>query len=213
MGAAGEALVLLAQINFAEMPSTPGYPTQGLLQFFIAAKDDLYGASFDDGDLAMLSLADQRRFRIVYWPDSSLPSTALPVVADAHTPHRADKPRRMRFIEDTEPLSTGDYRFDSLFAGNAYAAAESFALTRGVDADALFDAVWERHSGAGHKVGGYPFFTQTDPRDGGEWELLLQLDSDEDMMWGDVGVGNFFILPADLARADFSRVAYNWDCH
>ena len=44
-------------------------------------------------------------------------------------------------------------------------------------------------------------------------ELLLQLDSDDQMMWGDVGVGGFFIAPEDLAKADFSRVMYTWDCH
>ena len=47
----------------------------------------------------------------------------------------------------------------------------------------------------GHKIGGYPFFTQTDPR---EWEekyqqhdiLLLQIDTDDSLniMWGDSGV-------------------------
>jgi uncharacterized protein YwqG len=43
--------------------------------------------------------------------------------------------------------------------------------------------------------------------------LLLQLDSDEEMMWGDSGIANFFIDPDDLRRGDFSRVAYHWDCY
>ena len=69
--------------------------------------------------------------------------------------------------------------------------------------------------GSGHKLGGYPYFTQEDPRSAEGMELLLQLDSDDsvNMMWGDVGVGNFFIAPEDLKRGDFSRVAYSWDCH
>ena len=43
--------------------------------------------------------------------------------------------------------------------------------------------------------------------------LLFQLDSDEgmDLMWGDMGVGHFFIREADLAARDFSRVLYDWD--
>jgi uncharacterized protein YwqG len=212
-GAAGEALVLLAQINFAEMPTTPGYPTRGLLQFFIAAKDDVYGASFGRDAFSVETLAEQRRFRVVYWPDPDVPAVGLPWVADAQTPHAVDQPRQMRFTVDKETLSMSDYRFDGLFAGDAYAAAENAAKANGIDADSLFDRVWERHSGAGHKLGGYPYFTQEDPRSGGDWELLLQLDSDDEMMWGDVGVANFFIAPADLARGDFSRVAYNWDCH
>jgi len=68
---------------------------------------------------------------------------------------------------------------------------------------------------AGDRIGGYPYFTQYDPR----YEdyrrhtaLLLQIDSDEDIMWGDAGVANFFITPEALERCDFSKVLYNWDC-
>ena len=32
------------------------------------------------------------------------------------------------------------------------------------------------------------------------------------VMWGDSGVGNFFINAEDLKRLDFSNVVYNWDC-
>jgi len=44
--------------------------------------------------------------------------------------------------------------------------------------------------------------------------LLLQLDSDDsiDLMWGDSGVGNFFIKDEDLKNLNFSNVLYNWDC-
>jgi uncharacterized protein YwqG len=38
------------------------------------------------------------------------------------------------------------------------------------------------------------------------------MDSDQDIMWGDVGVGNFFIDYNDLLKKDFSKVLYNWDC-
>ncbi len=49
-----------------------------------------------------------------------------------------------------------------------------------------------------------------------DYILLFQLDSDsedgKDIMWGDAGVGNFFIHPDDLRKRDFSKVVYNWDC-
>lgn len=67
--------------------------------------------------------------------------------------------------------------------------------------------------------GGWAYFTQGDPRDDdAPKELLLQLDTymDSDspvqLMWGDCGVGNFFISKEDLARLDFNRVLYTWDC-
>ncbi|MDN5490601.1 MAG: DUF1963 domain-containing protein, partial [Acinetobacter sp.] len=34
-----------------------------------------------------------------------------------------------------------------------------------------------------------------------------------EIMWGDSGVGNFFIHPDDLEKRDFSKVVYNWDCY
>ncbi|HBK47452.1 MAG TPA: hypothetical protein DDZ67_13665 [Xanthomonadaceae bacterium] len=211
--AEGRPLALLAQVNFAELPaSMPGYPDAGLLQFFVAREDDFYGASFD-GDLGLAQLREQRNFRIVYWPDPQLAATSLPAVPSDRLPMDPTRPRRMRFSAGREPLSQGDYRFDRLLGGNAYGTMEAYAKRHRLDEDSLVDAVWEMHSGGGHKLGGYPAFTQQDPRSGGADELLLQLDSDDAMMWGDVGVANFFIAPDDLARRDFSRVAYNWDCH
>jgi uncharacterized protein YwqG len=37
-------------------------------------------------------------------------------------------------------------------------------------------------------------------------------DAENEIMWGDSGVGNFFIHPEDLKKRDFSKVFYNWDC-
>ena len=41
-----------------------------------------------------------------------------------------------------------------------------------------------------------------------DWELLLQLDSDDDadMMWGDAGALYFWIRKQDAETADFSKV-------
>jgi uncharacterized protein YwqG len=71
----------------------------------------------------------------------------------------------------------------------------------------------------GHRLSGYPYFTQSDPRGDKkniqDYILLFQLDTDDaenDIMWGDSGVGNFFIHPEDLKKRDFSKVFYNWDC-
>ena len=59
-------------------------------------------------------------------------------------------------------------------------------------------------------------FTQDPPEFFDESQLvLLQLDSsgNEDyMMWGDEGIGNFFITEDDLRNRKFENVLYNWDC-
>jgi uncharacterized protein YwqG len=212
VGANGAPLHLLAQIDFAALPSSlDGYPKAGLLQFFIAS-DDHYGADFDSGMTAD-TMSAQRNFRVVYWPDTRAGHRDVDVPAAEYLPHDPARPRRMRFSAATETLGVHDHRFDRLLGGDAHAAIETYAKAHRLDADALFDAVYERNGRGGHKIGGYPFFTQQDPRTDDRLELLLQLDTDDQMMWGDSGVGGFFIAPEDLARADFSRVMYSWDCH
>lgn len=213
VGANGAPLHLLAQIDFAELPpSLDGYPKAGLLQFFIASNDH-YGADFDSG-MTVDAMSAQRNFRVVYWPDTRAESRDIDVPATDSLPHDPARPRRMRFSAATETLGVHDHRFDRLLGGDAHATIERYAKAHHLDADVLFDAVYERNGRGGHKIGGYPFFTQQDPRtDDDRLELLLQLDTDDQMMWGDSGVGGFFIAPEDLARADFGRVMYSWDCY
>ncbi|WP_164978656.1 YwqG family protein [Pseudoxanthomonas composti] len=206
----GRPLTLLAQVNFAELPEPlPGYPDQGLLQFFIATEDDFYGARLDSMD----SRRAQRNFRVVYWPDLGLPARTLPAVQGDQLPMDPSRPQRMHFVAGAERMSVADHRFDQHTGQDLDGLTEAYAAAHGIDADSLFQAVLDLHDGGGHKLGGYPSFTQEDPRRDGDDELLLQLDSDDVLMWGDSGVANFFIRPADLARRDFSRVAYNWDCY
>ncbi|MFC0358892.1 MULTISPECIES: DUF1963 domain-containing protein [Kytococcus] len=68
----------------------------------------------------------------------------------------------------------------------------------------------------GTQLGGYPYFTQSDPRDqdqGPERVLLFQLDSDSaGVTVGDAGVMGFFVPVEDLARGDLRRVGMSWDC-
>ncbi|MEG0160378.1 MAG: YwqG family protein, partial [Carnobacterium sp.] len=73
-----------------------------------------------------------------------------------------------------------------------------------------------------NSIGGYPSFTQTDPRirmpEFKDDQLLFQLSStdygnDVQVIWGDSGIGNFFIHPTDLVNQDFSKTWYNWDCY
>lgn len=66
----------------------------------------------------------------------------------------------------------------------------------------------------GHRIGGYPYFTQQDIREGASDHtiLLLQIDTDDGIIWGDSGVANFFITPEDLQKHNFSNVIFTWDC-
>lgn len=76
---------------------------------------------------------------------------------------------------------------------------------------------------AGHRIGGYPKFSQEDPRKHidsiKDYELLFQLDSEVSeqkkvsIMWGDFGVGSFFIHPDDLKKRDFTNVFFSYDSY
>lgn len=81
--------------------------------------------------------------------------------------------------------------------------------------DKTFDYFCDHLPTYGCQVGGYPCFTQYDPReyDYQDYDVLLfQLNTVKDIMWGDSGVANFFIRKEDLENENFSSVLYNWDC-
>lgn len=67
-----------------------------------------------------------------------------------------------------------------------------------------------------HHVGGHPVFTQSDFRKSGHYDdfdrTLLQLTSDGNLCWGDVGEAAFLIRRNDLLARDFSQVIFYWDC-
>lgn len=210
----GEPLRLLAQINFNEIEeSIPDFPTTGILQFFVAV-DDVYGVDFEDG-------LNQDTFRVVYHEsvetDESKWMKDLPVFNNDETYFPVESECAITFEHDEERVSANDFRFNKI-------AGIDELLESGTDEDddaheEIMEAYFELSSGQGHKLGGYPFFTQEDPRTYGDYPthqiLLLQVDTDDEhnIMWGDSGVGNFFISEQDLKNRDFSKVLYNWDCY
>ena len=193
-------LTLVAQINFAEVPPLPGFPERGILQVFVDGLD--YGLGYDFEDLS-----EQTGWRIMYYPEL-LPESELQTDFSAYQ------------ATDSECLP-----FSGEFPLIFQAASEE-------EEDEDFNKF------QGHKIGGSPIFLQGDPfieydekadfddpatitySDWRKYILLLQLDTDINekdhctgkLMWGDSGVANFFITPEDLAKRDFSRVAFVFDC-
>jgi uncharacterized protein YwqG len=113
--------------------------------------------------------------------------------------------------------------FDDIFT-QAWKNVTGEALKRGEDFRDILEEeaqsnLYEQLSPVGHHLLGWPYFTQYDPRPQNNFydTLLFQMDSDstedqEYVMWGDNGVGNFFINGEDLKKRDFSNVFYTWDC-
>jgi uncharacterized protein YwqG len=201
----GRELFFLAQINFADMPALPTFPRQGIVQFYVY-DDDLYGMDFDDGE-------NPDTFRVLYHPQVTHDETALQtqfsLIRDYDLlPHHPETSHPLTFESAEEYLPVTDYRFWQTFG-------QDFFQQFGDSEWEVMEAYNKSVSAQGHKTGGYAYFTQDDPRRAEDPMLLLfQLDSDEDMdlMWGDMGVGHFFIRENDLKAGDFSRVLYDWDC-
>jgi uncharacterized protein YwqG len=206
----GTPLQMLAQINLALMPQLPHFPSTGILQFFIA-DDDQYG--IDDG-----------LNRTIYWPDPDMRRAAsYPVMEMEFCPAESPmwiEPGEIRM----EDCGSADYRHGIIYPDVWKAKSVNFAW------HTFKDMLGDRVNNEGCRMGGYAFFTQSDPRsvlgyepvmdppvyaapDNREFVQLLQLDSEDGaMMWGDTGVAHWFILREDLERLDFSKVFYTWDC-
>lgn len=226
----GAPMTFLAQIDCTQLKDLPDFPHAGLLQFFIGT-DDVYGADFDD---QIAQLGYQVFYRETVDPSVTVADIAHPRPSDdqeRYTP-LGDRPCRIVFGQPREQeLPEGDHLFEMLFlqAWNQRRPEKPlnsiwsfYGLFPKEERDYNIFALDPAAITTGHRMDGYPFFTQNDPRSGDidyqEFDtLLFQLDSEmrdrrELVLWGDCGVGNFFINREALKRRDFSRVLYNWDC-
>jgi len=204
----GNFMYPLAQINLSEVPHLEAFPTSGYLQFYIAA-DDVYGLSFDERIPSDI--------KVLFFEESDLhnPNEDLgfldEVLGNESTP--VHKPHLLSFELKTEYVGLGDVQG---LGEESFGLEEILAAHPKIKKE-IEDAVYENFSPIGHKLGGYAYFTQWDPRDAKrpekDYVLLFQMDSGDEIMWGDLGVANFFIHPVDLANKDFSKVFYSWDCH
>lgn len=211
----GSSLHLLAQINFGEIPSLEDFPKQGLLQIFICP-DDLYGCDFDN-------MSSQENWRICYI--ENLPSADQidesrifnPTIGkDMYMPFDEGTEYKLNPVKTTQGISVFDYRFEDAILKYCAEIVPSDSPLSEID-DEVYDELYDKADMYACQLGGYPTFTQYDPRGYTNSEnmpdvLLFQLDTVKDIMWGDSGVANFFITREDLRNKNFSNVWYNWDC-
>lgn len=233
--AKGKPLRLLAQLNFSALPHVEGFPQKGILQIFAGYDgDDSYG--YDDVDQTY-----PNGFRIVYHETVLEDQTKL--LTEEEMPQFSDieafqYPFTGEFLLEASTCGLSSARFvddcfieaavdcyEQLFGDNV--TAENVAKWwRALEEEpVLCEAVYAmrcpQSTEPGTQIGGYPFFTQGDPRaydrSTRKYDVLLfQLNSGgtcgDEIMWGDCGIANFFISAADLAACDFSHVMYTWDC-
>ena len=228
-----EQLTLLAQINIEELPKNNIYPMkEGMLQFWIL-NDDVLGLDYDT------HLGDG--FKIIYYKDIDKSVTEEEVLEkykpykdeDSYFPVEGEFSLSFKLTDGY--CTASDDRFSKLFVKEI----EKFEKEKGEEYKEIFEKyrknnlgynicydfyeIFEEDKnlndklfGAGHKISGYPDYTQNDIRDEEYEILLLQIDSEEteknEIIWGDCGIANFFIREKDLKELNFDRAIYNWDC-
>ncbi|KAK2950499.1 putative protein of unknown function (DUF1963) [Blattamonas nauphoetae] len=212
-GATPSPLKLLAQLNFDTLPRVPDFPTTGILQIYIDPADGSLGHDYEN-------MMDQSHWRIIYHP--TIEHDEAKLQKPPHFPETEELPFEEEHLIAPETLIEAainpfDYRYDSLVEE----AFSEEASELGLDITEIIGEFYEQALNAldttnNHQIGGYPSFAQEDPRHNTQYQdcdtLLLQINSDEKIMWGDMGIANFFIRRDDLKACRFDRVLYNWDC-
>lgn len=213
----GEPLGFLAQFNCKELPKTDELPEEGILSFFIdmdsfESKVFYFEKIIEDNNQLWQNFDQLDKETLKY----KLPFYMNPKLT-------------VNFELNQKPVASSDFQFNELLFKSLSSEAQ---VPEGCN-NVIYDS--ELFDGTGHHLLGYPYFTQGDPRfnsfyqtiypedeffdyEDMSWEyiLLFQLDTQDfgnkGIMWGDTGVGNFFIHPNDLKNRDFSKVVFYWDC-
>ena len=227
-----EQLTLLAQINIDELPENNIYPMkEGILQFWIL-NDDILGLDYDT------HLGDG--YKIIYYKEIDKSVTEEEILEkykpykdeDSYFPIEGEFSLNFKLTDGYFSDSNDDFReivdreMKKFYDENKDKYSEILKIYD-KENQLNYWEIWdileedkeieEKLFEAGHKIGGFPNFTQSDIREVGDYEiLLLQIDSDRteknEIMWGDCGIANFFIREKDLKEFNFNKAIYNWDC-
>ncbi|MDE6281194.1 MAG: DUF1963 domain-containing protein [Oscillospiraceae bacterium] len=224
----GMGMELLAQVDCAALEGLPDFPHEGMLQFFIAL-NDVWGINFDEP-------TNTDGFRVLYHETVDRSVTAeeveakRPPVSEEWESPVFENCRIVFAAPSIQHISDSDFRawreffqkWNEIHGTDFKNQWDFYRMTK-----ISHEFPEQEGKAPWHQLGGYPYFTQMDPRGAPAFKyadldvLLFQLDSDmltkeqgggDLVLWGDCGVANFFINREALKRRDFSRVCYNWDC-
>lgn len=115
------------------------------------------------------------------------------------------KELRLNFEDSNEVINYTEIELDDEITGDKRGEIihnEELFKEYGLDID----------NNLGHKIGGHPHYAQVDvcPE---KHMMLLQIDSSDDISWGDYGTAHFFIKEEDLKNKSFENIEFSWECY
>lgn len=221
----GNQMILVVQINFAEVPSLEGFPTEGILQFFIT-DDDMLGMH----DEYREGLVTQKYFRVLYHSMVDTSETKkvfadIPTSSAATMAIFATGACALSFEKKTEFVPT--HGFDTKLNFNGYDLEDY--LCEEVFPELDYEEVKkisEQYRTANKEeflddtLGGYAYAIQGDIRNYykshlRDYQQLLQISTQPQagiLHFASTASAHLYIPPEDLKKRDFSKVVYSWNC-
>lgn len=193
----GKPMILIAQINFSEIPYFKGYPEAGILQLFLPESDWICS-----GEYRILYHKNPNR---IYHKDFSF------LKKEMLSESPIQKEYKLSFLKKIEYGGVQDFNYKPKWKGE-------LSKIEFEESDIFnYEIYRSLFLASDHKIGGYSFFTQSDPRANKRSRkddvLLLQIVSDDfGICIGDQGVIHIFINKDDLTKGNFEKAYFHWDC-
>ena len=195
----------LVQLNFNDLPNLDGFPSKGILQIFVDPKD--------------VYLESEKCIGI-YHENIVSKYDMMEITDDIHTSLNTDSEVFLngvsslsgKLVDQCNQYGTVGFDEEILPIYKKYfpdIECESIYDVKGIDC--ICDLIKDGRYGT--RIGGYPSFTQSDPREGYSNipELLVQLDCEGIFKWGDMVIANIFINQDKLINRRFSNLYFHWD--
>ncbi len=224
----GAPMTFLIQVNFAEIPSLEGFPTEGLLQWWIRGDDDTYGLFLDgnepsprEGMLVKFYSAGELARGSQFEATDPIPNYTYEEDPDGGEGSLGPLYQKMPFpLVPREAPSLFLYGEEGTVDQEVYDFMVPL-IEEAEESELVDQGIFDELSGK-TQVGGYPNFVQGDPRSSDSDDLprtlILQMEStstedgEEVSMWGDVGNAQLFGDLEALRRGDTSEFWWDWAC-
>ena len=153
----GAPLYLLAQINFEQIPHIKDFPEKGLLQIFISGDDGVYGLDFDN-EYSQSGWCLRYLEEVPKLVDESS-VYKFQYSEDTELPLEKDTTFLLKAHLDKQVITMNDIHFDEVV--DTYLDEN---LKEVMQDDEVMDELNDLFTLIPCQIGGYPFFTQYDPR-------------------------------------------------